>query len=147
MASPMELTTFSMVLRYTLQLEDQTGQFYRSLAANNTLTQARDLFTKFASDSDKRKKDLERTARESVDHSLLEPVSGLLEETYTLNAAIPDGAKTSDVISAARSLEETMTKFYTDAGDKIKFISNVSRLYRRYSQDRQKALAALQDFA
>lgn len=147
MASPMELTTFSMVLRYTLQLEDQTAQFYRSLAANNTLTQARDLFTKFASDSDKRKKDLERTARESVDHSLLEPVSGFLEETYTLNTAIPDGAKTSDVISAARSLEETMTKFYTDAGDKIKFISNVSRLYRRYSQDRQKALAALQDFA
>ena len=136
-----------MVLRYTLQLEDQTAQFYRNLAANNKLTQARDLFTKFASDSDRRKRDLERTARESVDHSLLEPVSGLLEETYTLNTAVPDAAQTSEVISTAKDLEEKMAKFYTDAGDKIKFISNVSRLYRRYSQDRQKALTALQDFA
>ena len=143
----MELTTFSMVLRYTLQLEDQTAQFYRALAANNKLTQAKELFTKFALDSDRRRKDLERTARESVDHSLLEPVSGLLEETYTLNTTIPDGASTTDAISAARALEEKMQKFYTDAGDKIKFISNVSRLYRRYSQDRAKALVALQDFA
>ena len=143
----MELTTFSMVMRYTLQLEDQTAQFYRNLAANNTLTQAKDLFTKFASDSDRRKKDLERTARESVDHSLLEPVSGLLEETYTLNTAIPNGANTPAVIAAAKALEEKMTKFYAEAGEKIKFISNVSRLYRRYSQDRQKALTALQDFA
>ena len=143
----MELTTFSMVLRYTLQLEDQTAQFYRTLAASNKLNQARDLFTKFASDSDRRKKDLARTAQESVDHSLLEPVSGLLEETYALNTAVPNGATTSDVISTARDLETKMAKFYTDAGDKIKFISNVSRLYKRYSQDRQKALAALQDFA
>jgi len=143
----MELTTFSMVLRYTLQLEDQTAQFYRGLAANDKLAQARDLFTKFASDSDRRKKDLERTARESVDHSLLEPVSGLLEETYKLNTVVRDGATTSDVVSTARTLEETMAKFYADAGDKIKFISNVSRLYKRYSQDRQKALTALQDFA
>jgi hypothetical protein len=135
-----------MVLRYTLQLEDQSAQFYRTLAASNKLTQARDLFTKFAGDSDRRKKDLERTARESVDHSLLEPVSGLFEETYTLNTAIPEGANTSDVISVAKTMEERMAKFYTDAGDKVKFISNVSRLYRRYSQDRHKALAALQDF-
>jgi len=143
----MELTTFSMVLRYTLQLEDQTAQFYRTLAANDKLTRARELFTKFANESDRRRKDLERTARESVDHSLLEPVSGLLEETYKLTTTVPNGTSTPDAISAAKTLEETMQRFYTEAGDKIKFISNVSRLYRRYSQDKAKALASLQDFA
>jgi len=143
----LQLTTFRMVLRYTLQLEDQTGQFYRALAANNNFAQAKELFTKFADNSDRRRKDLERTARESVDHSLLEPVSGIFEETYTLNTTIPNGSNTSDVISIAKTLEERMAKFYTDAGDKIKFISNVSRLYRRYAQDRAKALTSLQDFA
>jgi rubrerythrin len=142
----MELTTFSMVLRYTLQLEDQTGQFYRALAANSNLMQAKDLFTKFADNSDRRKKDLERTARESVDHSLLEPVSGLFEETCTINTAIPNDASITDAISTARALEDKMQKFYTEAGDKINFISNVSRLYKRYAQDRTKALASLQDF-
>jgi len=143
----MELTTFSMVLRYTLQLEDQTGQFYRNLAATNQLAQAKELFTKFADNSDRRRKDLERTARESVDHSLLEPVSGIFEETYSLNTTLPNGAAITDAISAAKTLEESMQKFYVDAGDKIKFISNVSRLYKRYAQDRTKALASLQDFS
>jgi hypothetical protein len=143
----MELTTFSMVLRYTLQLEDQTAQFYRNLAATNKLAQAKDLFAKFADNSDRRRKDLERTARESVDHSLLEPVSGIFEETYALNTTLPNGAAIIDAISAAKILEERMQKFYVEAGDKIKFISNVSRLYRRYAQDRAKALASLQDFS
>ena len=142
----MELTTFSMVLRFTLQLEDRTAQFYRNLAADTKLTQAKELFARFVENSDKRKKELERTARESVDHSLLEPVSGIFEETY---GYIPDssGTAVADAVTSAKKLEEGMQKFYTEAGDKIKFVSNVSRLYRRYAQDRAKALVALQALA
>jgi len=141
-----ELTTFSMVLRFTLQLEDRTAQFYRNLATDSKLTQAKELFAKFVENSDKRKKELERTARESVDHSLLEPVSGIFEETY---GYIPDssGTAVADAVTSAKKLEEEMQKFYTEAGDKIKFVSNVSRLYRRYAQDRAKALVALQALA
>ena len=142
----MELTTFSMVLRFTLQLEDRTAQFYRNLAADSKLTQAKELFARFVENSGKRKKELERTARESVDHSLLEPVSGIFEETY---GYIPDssGTAVADAVTSAKKLEEGMQKFYTEAGDKIKFVSNVSRLYRRYAQDRAKALVALQALA
>lgn len=142
----MELTTFSMVLRFTLQLEDRTAQFYRNLAADSKLAQAKELFARFVENSDKRKRELERTARESVDHSLLEPVSGIFEETY---GYIPDssGTAVADAITSAKKLEEGMQKFYTEAGDKIKFVSNVSRLYRRYAQDRAKALVALQALA
>ena len=142
----MELTTFSMVLRFTLQLEDRTAQFYRNLAADSKLTQAKELFARFVENSDKRKKELERTARESVDHSLFEPVSGIFEETY---GYIPDssGTAVADAVTSAKKLEEEMQKFYTEAGDKIKFVSNVSRLYRRYAQDRAKALVALQTLA
>ena len=142
----MELTTFSMVLRFTLQLEDRTAQLYRNLAADSKLTQAKELFARFVENSDKRKKELERTARESVDHSLLEPVSGIFEETY---GYIPDssGTAVADAVTSAKKLEEEMQKFYTEAGDKIKFVSNVSRLYRRYAQDRAKALVALQALA
>jgi hypothetical protein len=135
-----------MVLRFTLQLEDRTAQFYRNLAADSKLTQATELFARFVENSDKRKKELERTARESVDHSLLEPVSGIFEETY---GYIPDSSGTvvADAVTSAKKLEEGMQKFYIEAGDKIKFVSNVSRLYRRYAQDRGKALVALQALA
>ena len=143
----MELTTFSMVLRFTLQLEDRTAQFYRSLAAESKFTEAKELFARFAENSDKRKKELERTARESVDHSLLEPVSGIFEETYSVDTTYLDRTAFTDAVTSARKLEERMQKFYTEAGDKIKFISNVSRLYRRYAQDRAKALTALQALA
>ena len=143
----MELTTFSMVLRFTLQLEDQTAQFYRGLAANDEFAKMRELFTKYVENSEKRKKELERTARESVDHSLLEPVSGIFEETYALNLMLPENATMRDAVTIARTLEEKMQAFYTIAGNKIGFISNVSRLYKRYAQDRAKALTTLNDFA
>ena len=143
----MELTTFSMVLRFTLQLEDRTAQFYRNLAADSKPSQAKELFARFVENSDKRKKELERTARESVDHSLLEPVSGIFEETYSGHTPDSSGTAIADAVASAKKLEEEMQKFYTEAGDKIKFVSNVSRLYRRYAQDRGKALVALQALA
>lgn len=143
----MELTTFSMLLRFTLQLEDRTAQFYRNLAADSKLTQAKELFARFVENSDKRKKELERTARESVDHSLLEPVSGIFEETYSGYTPVSSGTAVADAVTSAKKLEEGMQKFYIEAGDKIKFVSNVSRLYRRYAQDRAKALVALQALA
>jgi len=142
-----ELTTFSMVLRFTLQLEDRTAQFYRNLAADSKLTQAKELFARFVENSDKRKKELERTARESVDHSLLEPVSGIFEETYSGYTPVSSGTAVAESVTSAKKLEEGMQKFYIEAGDKIKFVSNVSRLYRRYAQDRAKALVALQALA
>jgi len=142
-----ELTTFSMLLRFTLQLEDRTAQFYRNLAADSKLTQAKELFARFVENSDKRKKELERTARESVDHSLLEPVSGIFEETYSGYTPVSSGTAVADAVTSAKKLEEGMQKFYIEAGDKIKFVSNVSRLYRRYAQDRAKALVALQALA
>ena len=143
----MELTTFRMVLRFTLQLEDQTAQFYRNLAAEGKFAQAKELFARFAENSAKRKRELERTARESVDHSLLEPVSGIFEETYSVDTTCSDGTTFTDAVTSARKLEERMQRFYTEAGDKIKFISNVNRLYRRYAQDRAKALTTLQGLA
>ena len=143
----MELTTFSMLLRFTLQLEDRTAQFYRNLAADTKLTQAKELFARFVENSDKRKKELERTARESVDHSLLEPVSGIFEETYSGYTPVSSGTAVAESVTSAKKLEEGMQKFYIDAGEKIKFVSNVSRLYRRYAQDRAKALVALQALA
>jgi rubrerythrin len=136
-----------MIVRFTLQLEDRTSQFYRKLAAESEHAPAKELFARFAENSDKRKKELERTARESVDHSLLEPVSGLFEETYSYYTPDSSGMALAEAVTSARKLEEGMQKFYTEAGDKIKFVSNVSRLYRRYAQDRTKALTALQTLA
>ena len=46
---------------------------------------------------------------------------------------------------AAKQLEEIMQKLYVDAGERISFIPTVSRLYKRYAQERSKALATLQN--
>ena len=141
----MELTTFSMVLRFTLQLEDQTNRFYRSLVESNRFPQSSDLLTRFAENSDKRKKDLERTARESVDHSLLEPISEFFEETYSVTSTSAQGMGHSEALAAAKQMERTMERFYSEAGEKIGFLSNVSRVYKRYSQERGKAFKSLEE--
>jgi hypothetical protein len=53
--------------------------------------------------SDKRKKELERTAREIVDHSLLEPVSRIFEETYSGYTPDSSGAAPADAVLLQRS--------------------------------------------
>jgi hypothetical protein len=132
-----------MVVRFTLQLEDQTRKFYDEASKSNNFPQAKELFARFTYNSMKRKQELERAARESVDHSLLEPISGLSEESYTGTAEFSEAMSFTDVLTNAHQLEEKMQRFYGEAAEKISFISGVSRLYKRYAQDRSKALNAL----
>lgn len=82
--------------------------------------------------------------QESVDHSLLEPISGLLEEHYAGSPMLSESMSYADVLVAAKQLEQIMQKFYGDAGEKVSFIATVSRLYKRYALERSKALATLQ---
>jgi len=140
----LELRTFSAVLKFTLQLEDHTAQFYQEAASSDKYPQAKQTFLTFSEDSKKRKQILEKTARESVDHSLLEPISGLFEEQYAGSPVSSESVSYGDVLVAAKQLEEIMQKLYADAGEMISFIPTVSRLYKRYAQERSKALATLQ---
>jgi hypothetical protein len=140
----LELKTFSAVLRFTLQLEDHAAQFYQKVASSDKYPQAKQIFLAFSENSRKRKQTLEKTARESVDHSLLEPISGLFEEHYAGSPVLSESMSYADVLVAAKQLEEIAQKFYGDAAGKISFIATVSRLYTRYAQERSKTLATLQ---
>jgi hypothetical protein len=139
-----ELKTFSAVLKFTLQLEDHTAQFYQEAASSDKYPKAKQTFLTFSENSKKRKRTLEKTARESVDHSLLEPISGLLEEHYAESPRLSESMSYADVLVAAKQLEQIMQKFYGDAGEKVGFIATMSRLYKRYALERSKALATLQ---
>lgn len=143
MSRNLELSTFSMVVRFTLQLEDQTRKFYEDASKSVKFPQTKELFTKFCDNSRRRWQELERTARENVDHSLLEPISGLSQEAYVGTSEFSDSMSFSDALNTARGLEERMQRFYVEAGEKINFIPSVSRLYKRYAQDRAKAMNAL----
>ena len=140
----MELRTFSAVLKFTLQLEDHTAQFYQDAASSEKYSQVKQIFLTFSENSKKRKRILEKAARESVDHSLLEPISGLLEEDYAESPMLSESMSYADVLVAAKQLEQVMQKFYGDAGEKVGFIATMSRLYKRYALERSKALATLQ---
>jgi len=140
----LELKTFSSVLKFTLHLEASIATFYHDASSNERSAQAKETFLTFSESSKKRKQILEKTARESVDHSLLEPISGLFEEQHAGSPVLSESMSYGDVLVAAKQLEEIMQKLYADAGERISFIPTVSRLYKRYALERSKALAALQ---
>jgi hypothetical protein len=143
----LELRTFSAVLKFTLQLEDQTAKFYQEASLSEKFTRTSQLFAGLANSSRKRRQALEKAARESVDHSLLEPISGLLEESYATSATFSETVTFADFLAAANQLEERAQKFYLEAGERISFIPGVSRLYKRYAQERAKASASLQSLS
>jgi hypothetical protein len=136
-----------MVVKFTLQLEDRTSRFYEDVARSGKLILARELFVKLAESSKKRRRELEKAARESVDHSLLEPISGFTDEAYPVGIVFSLEMGDHDILGAARQLEEGAQKFYIDATNKIKFIAGVSRLFERYAQSRAKALDDLRSLS
>jgi len=119
-------------------------EFYQHAASDEKYAQAKQAFLTFAESSRKRKRTIEKTARESVDHSLLEPISELSEEQYAGSPTLSGAMSYADLLAAAKQLEERMQKFYTDAGERISFIPAVSSLYKRYAQEKSKALVSLQ---
>jgi len=132
-----------MVIKFTIQLEDQTVKFYEDAFHSDKFAQSKQLFIRLAESTRKRKREIERAAREGVDHSLLEPISGLSDETYASPIVFSETMSFSEGLAAAEQLEQRLQRFYSEAGEKIDFIAGVSRLYKRYAQERAKALEAL----
>lgn len=57
------------------------------------------LFVKLAESSKKRRRELEKAAMESVDHSLLEPISGFTDEAYPVGIVFSLEMSDDDILA------------------------------------------------
>ncbi|MCX7681181.1 MAG: ferritin-like domain-containing protein [Anaerolineae bacterium] len=130
----MELGTFGAILRFAMQLEEQSAAFYA--AASGTVS----LFDELEQAARKRLARLEQARREGVAEMILESITGLDSETYT--TTLDPQASAASLRAQARALEEAAARFYRDAAARLP-IREVARLFQRLAQEHETAAQQL----
>lgn len=123
----MALTQFGSIFKFALQLEEQLAEFYEQAAKEDEIDSEE--FTRRAKACRLRKRKLEQSRRLNVTEMILEPIEGLDESNYQLDLTL-----TPHAINAN---EETISRFYADAGPKINVLES-RRIFRRCQKEHSK---------
>ena len=129
----MELGTFGAILRFAMELEEQAGRFYKEAGQG----ELEGTFDGRAQSARKRLRRLERARREMVSEMLLESISDLDSDDYTV--VLDAGAGEGELLRRARYLEATCARFYRDAAAKMP-IREVVRLFERLARENEQRL-------
>jgi rubrerythrin len=132
----MELGTFGAIVSFAIALEERAAAFYDAAAG----AAQSEPFSELAQGSHKRLERLTRARQELVTEMILESITGLAEESYSV--ALDPNADGAGLMGQARTLEDTSARFYQDAADKLP-IREVVRLFQRMAQENEKRLAKL----
>ena len=131
----MELGTFGAILRFAIEQEQRAAGFYEQAGGVA-------LFEEMAQGARKRVGRLEQARREGIAEMILESISGLDGDSYSV--AIDPQADEAGRLAQARALEKAATRFYQDAAAKLP-IREVSRLFQRLAQDHGQRRGQLPD--
>lgn len=124
----MELSTFGAILGFAMEFEQSAVDFYLQAAK---LCRP-ELFNKLARLSRKRVSRLERARRELISEMILEPISGISSDEFSLSPDV--GEEEETVVAQAIHLEREQQRFYEIASSKIP-IREVSRMLKRLAED------------
>jgi rubrerythrin len=134
----MQLGTFGAILSFAIDLENKAAGFYDEAAK----VVDKDLFLKLHRSANKRAKRLERTRREGVTEMILESITGLDSDDYTVKLNV--GTEPSELYKLATTIEENRDRFYTDAAGKIP-IQEVVRVLTRMAKENQKQISEIKE--
>lgn len=134
----MELATFGAILKFALELEQQSIAFYAQTPTERLAA----LWTDLADGARRREQRLQEARRELVAEMILEPIVGLSAADYQVR--VPTAQDDTALLEHARALEEVAHRFYCDAAAKMP-IREVARLFQRFARENSQRLAQLDD--
>ena len=115
----MGLTTFGSIMNFAADMfrigEESLNAAVQS-TSNPTLKKT---LQHLLEEQHKNKFLMERARREHVTEMMLEPIAGLRQEDYEMNATLPDPLSDADLLRLAIVLEQKEMKFLRDCSAKI----------------------------
>ncbi len=129
----MNLGTFGAIISFALELEEQAFEFYKN-QSKAVFSQSNEQFLK---GSQKRLNRLRRIRQEMVTEMILEPITGVDSEEYTLRIA--DSSKNAEVLNQAIHIEENIHSFYTTTAPLIP-MKEVQRAFLRLADENKTRL-------
>ena len=123
----MPLNNFGSICNFAEAMENLIVSFYEGAAANPACADAAERYHRFAGDSRKHVKTLQRTRRENVTEMILEPIRDFQRDPFVMEYADPADRPPEAVLSDARRIEETAEEFYRTATEKISAMPEAAR--------------------
>ncbi len=135
----MDLGTFGAIMKFALDVEGEVAKFYESAKEMVKDQELVDLFDSLANRGQKRVKTIERVRRENVTEMILEQISGLDSDTYKPETSPPDTLDDDALRGTAIEIEKKLQAFYTQAGVKIDFLSEVAYSFELLAEANEEA--------
>ena len=131
----MSLRTFGVVLKFAMELEATGIAYYETATTITQNHELKNIFESLVVQGQRRTQTLMRVRRENTTEMILEPISGLTSEKYRLQTECPPECTDKQLIQLACTMEDQIHQFYTDAADKLGFLSEVADIFERLAEE------------
>ena len=139
----MPLINFGSILNFAEELETRDKDFYAAAGRNPNCAEHRDLFEQFARDAKKNIQTVQRTRRENVSEMILEQITGFNRAPFCETWEGADTMSAQQALETGRRLEESAERYYREAAEKLKALSEVSRALKILGKKRTAHLKKL----
>ena len=140
----MSLKNFGGVLDFAIQVENDDALFLQQAEKSVQNQETRDLLERFIRENTKNAKTLTRARQENVTEMILEPIQGLEAAEYQVETADPGPMKESDILQTISQLEDRAFRFYQEAAQRMKPVSDVAGTFQRLAKKKKQRLQDLE---
>ena len=139
----MKLQTASSVISFARELEEDSAEFYQELAQR--YPQNEDTFLAFAKENKKFVVQTERAYYGVISDAIEGCFAFDLDsEKYAMEIVLTESTEQVDAVGEALKVEETITKFYTDAANQSEsLMADVPRTFVRIASKKNERIAVL----
>ena len=143
----MTLNTCSEGISFGRELEEATAAFYEELARR--FPAHAEKFQGYAAVNTKNVSNVQRTYFGVITDGIEGCFAFNIEpEEYVIDVDLPEGIGEGDALAKALAVEETMVRFYTDAGEQGKGLTaDVARAFSMIARKRGDRIAELKSLA
>ncbi len=138
----MELGTFGAVMGFAVKVVSQAEEFYGAALPNIRDGDLAATIRSLGQAANKDRATIEQTRRENVTEMILEPISGLAAQDYSLDPDQLGQSSDSEIRASARLLEERNKRFLNDAAQHVP-LPEAARVFRTIARRKEKDLAKL----
>jgi hypothetical protein len=143
----MPLQNFGSILNFAEELESQDRQFYQAAAGNPACGAYQSLLAELGAEAGRNVQTVQRIRRENVTEMILEPIKDFTRAGFceSCEGAAADAA--AQVLATAQRLERRAERYYAEAAEKIRALTEVSRALKTLGKIRKNRLAKLNNLA
>lgn len=132
----MPLINFGSILNFAEELETKDELFYIAAMNNPESAAHKAVFEQIIADCKKNQKNIQRARRENVTEMILENISGFTREPFVVDPGDPTAMSARQLLETAAKLEERAERYYLEAAEKIKALSEVARILKMTAKKR-----------